>query len=148
GRGLSELEPSKLDRTPGKAMWTGDVMEDDPKPRPPWQPAPGKRFQSEGAEALTFFLFVEPFNNGARPVVQVTLRQDRPHEVGLKVFAGKGSAPMRACVLTATMGNYARLRLLWLKNEVAKSTLVWKEPRLNSWGFTAHKQWAADRLRA
>jgi hypothetical protein len=146
-RGLSELEPSKLDRTPGKAMWTGNDLEDDPKPRPPWPPAPGKIIESGGTEMLTFFLFVEPFNNGARPVVQVTLRQDRPHEVGLKVFAARGSARMKACVLTATMGNYARLRNLWLNGDIAKSSLVWKEPRLNSWGFTSHKEWGMDRLR-
>jgi hypothetical protein len=147
-RGLSELERSKLDQTPGKAMWTGKDMENDPKPRPPWQPATGKIFRSAGTEMLTFFLFVEPFDNEARPVVQVTLRQDRPHEVSLKVFAAKRSAPMRACVLTATMGNYARLRNLWLNGGVAQSALVWKEPRLNSWGFTSHKQWGMDRLRS
>jgi hypothetical protein len=147
-RGLSELEPSKLDRVPGKAMWTGDEMADDAKPKPPWQPARGKLFKSDGTELLTFFLFVEKFNNGAQPVVQVTLRQDRPHEVSLKVFAAKGSAPMKACVLTATMGNYARLRNLWLKDEVAKSTLVWQNPHLNSWGFTSHKHWDIDRLRS
>jgi len=76
------------------------------------------------------------------------LRQDRPHEVSLKVFAAKASAPMKVCVLTATMGNYARLRHLWLRGEVANSTLVWKEPRLNAWGFTAAKQWGIDRLRS
>ena len=146
-RGLSELEPSKLDHAPGKAMWTSNDREDDPRPRPPWKPASGKIRKAEGTEQLTFFLFVERFDNGARPVVQVTLRQDRPHEVSLRVFAARGSAPMKVCVLTATMGNYARLRKLWLRDEVVHSTVLWKEPRLNSWGFTSPQQWGMDRLK-
>jgi hypothetical protein len=144
-RGLSELEASRLDGTPGKAMWTADEFEADSRPRPPWQPARGA---SRGAKALTFFLFVEPFRNGARPVVQVTLRADRPREVSLKVFAAKGSAPMQACVLSATMGNYARLRRLWLKGEVVEAARLWPHFTPDAAGFTAWRQWPHDRLLA
>ena len=70
-RGLSELEASALDRVNGKAMWTGDTFEDDPKPRPPWQPARGVIGSAGGKKTLSFYLYVEPFDNGARPVVEV-----------------------------------------------------------------------------
>lgn len=147
-RGLSELEPSALDRADGKAMWTGDAPEKKPKPRRPWEPAAGREVRIGKTKALRFYVFVERFRNGARPVVQVTLRLDRPHEVGLKVFAAKGSAPMRTCILTATMGNYARLRRLWLKDRVVDSRTLWKEPRPDRWGFLPHREWQVGELRA
>ena len=102
-------------------MWTGDTLEDDPKPRPPWQPARGVVGSTGGKKTLSFYVYVEPFANGARPVVEVQLREDRPHEVAFRVFSSRGGAPMRACVLTATMGNYARLRRLWLKDRVEEA---------------------------
>ena len=145
-RGLSELEPSALDKVLGKAMWSGDAMNREPRPRKPWEPARGTIVRVDGVEALTFFVFVEPFLNGARPIVQVTLREDRPREVGFRVFAAKGSAKMRACVLTATMGNYARLRHLWLKGEVVEATKLWPAPRLNVHGFVRHRQWGLGRM--
>ena len=46
--------------------------------------------------------------------VRLTFRADRPHEVGLAAFTREDSAPLDHCVLTATMGNYARLRQLHL----------------------------------
>jgi hypothetical protein len=127
-------------------MWSGNEMEKDPKPRSPWRPASGKVARVGKTRTMTFFVFVEQFENGARPVVQVTLRQDRPHEVSFKVFAAKGSAAMKSCILTATMGNYARLRHLWLKGEVVDSRKVWKEFRPDAWGFAPARQWRLDRL--
>ena len=117
-RGLSELEPSALDRAGGKAMWTGDALEDDPKPRPPWQPARGVIGSAGGKKTLSFYLYLEPFDNGARPVVEVQLRADRTHEIAFRVHSARRGLPMRACILTATMGNYARLRRLWLKDRI------------------------------
>jgi hypothetical protein len=146
-RGYSELEASAQDRAAGKAMWTGNALERDPKPRSPWRPAPGQVTRVGWTKALTFFVFVEPFKNGARPVVQVTLRQDRPHEVSFKVFAAQGSAPMKACILTATMGNYARLRRLWLKGQVVDAGKVWNVFQPDGWGFAPARQWSIDRLR-
>jgi hypothetical protein len=147
-RGLSELEPSALDKVPGKAMWTGNALDFEPKPRNPWEPATGKLISVGRRKALTVFVFVEPFQNGARPVVQLTFRLDRPHEIGLKVFAAKGSAPMKACVLTATMGNYARLRHLWLRAQVVDSRKVWPAFQPDAWGFASARQWPLDRLLA
>jgi len=148
-RDLSELQESALDGVPGKRMWTGTEMEESPAPREPWAPAQPKFMRVGGGEAMTFFVFVEPFQNGARPIVQVILRKDRPREVSFRVFTAKGGAAMKACVLTATMGNYARLRRLWLKDEVVESTRLWPgfvpaDPRAG--GFARAKQWGVERL--
>jgi hypothetical protein len=145
-RGYSELEASARDKVAGKAMWTGNAREKEPRPRDPWRPAAGKVIRVGRTRALTFFVFVEPFQNGARPIIQVTLRQDRPREVGFKVFAAKGSVPMKACVLTATMGNYARLRRLWLKGQVIDSRKAWKEFKPDAWGFSPARQWPESRM--
>lgn len=144
-RGYSELEHSDLDDADGKAMWTGDEMADAPEPRAPWQPAAGKRFRIGQANALTFYVFVEAFKNGAHPVVQVTLRDDRPYEVSLKVFAAKDSAPMKSCVLTATMGNYQRLRKLWLKDEIQTPSKVWPDYK-DEWKFAPSRDWPLDKM--
>jgi hypothetical protein len=145
-RGLSELEPSGLDDVPGKAMWTGNTFDPAPQARNPWEPAGGKVGEVDGKPALRVFVFVEPFANGARPVLQLTFRADRPHEVSLKVFAARDSAPMKACVLTATMGNYARLRQLWLRGQVVDSRKAWPAFKPDQWGFASPRQWAADRM--
>jgi hypothetical protein len=145
-RGLSELEPSAADKTAGKAMWTGNELNLDPTQPPARVPARGKVLFLEGTQALTFFLYVEAFNNHAQPIVQITLRQDRPHEIAFKVYAAKGSAPMRSCILTATMENYARLRQLWLKDRVVESRSVWNEFNPDGWGFAPARTWTSERL--
>src|SRR5437588_195997 len=69
-RGLSELGHSNWDRTAGKALWTADTRVQESEPRKPWRPAAGTTSTLAGSRALTFFVFVEPFKNGARPVIQ------------------------------------------------------------------------------
>ena len=145
-RGFSELEPSKLDGRHGKAMWTADAFDAGEKPRPPWQPARGRITGTGKSETLAFHLFVEPFDNGSRVIVKIVLRQDRPFEVSLTTFAADGSAPMNACVLTATMGNYGRLRDLWLRDDVVRSTRLFREAKLDAHGFFPPRQWLAARM--
>jgi hypothetical protein len=145
-RCLSELEPSVLDKVPGKAMWTGNELELDPKPRKPSEPATGKVMKAGRGTVLSVFVFIEPFENGARPIVQLTFRQERRHELDLKVIAARGSAPMKSCILTATMGNYARLRHLWLRGEVVDSRKVWARFEPDRWGFAPARQWGIDRM--
>jgi hypothetical protein len=145
-RGLSELEHSNWDRVAGKAFWTGNARESAVPPDKPWHPAPGKTSMRDGSQVLTFFVFVEPFKNGARPVIQVTLRQDRPHEVGFTVWTARDSAAMKACVLTATMGNYARLRRLWLKDKVEHAATLWNPFQPDAWGFAAPRTFGLQRL--
>ncbi len=69
-------------------------------------------------EALYFYLLMEPFKNGAHPYLKVNLRDDEPGEVSLQIFNEDNSAKMERCALTATMGTYSRLRLLYVKNSV------------------------------
>jgi hypothetical protein len=148
-RGLSELERSDLDRVDGKAMWTGDAREANPRPREPWRPACGtiRAVGDAGAKELSFFVFVEPFLNGARPAVQVVLRDDRPHEVAFRAFASEGGSPMRACILTATMGNYARLRKLWLDGRVIDAATEYRDAPADAWGFAPHRHWGLGTMR-
>jgi hypothetical protein len=54
---------------------------------------------------------------------------------------------MQACVLSATMGNYARLRRLWLKDEVVDAGKLWPKYKPDNWGFAPWRQWEAKRLR-
>jgi len=146
-RGLSELEPSGLDRVRGKRMWTSNDLENDPGPALPWRPARGKFIDvGKGKKALTFFLVVERFRNGARPVIQVLLREDLPHEVGFRIFSARGGKRMKSCILTATMGNWARLRNLWLKNDVFESTHLWAGQDLNRFGFMDSRAWPLKKL--
>jgi hypothetical protein len=146
-RGLSELEFSKLDHVDGKAMWTSDTLDDDSKPRPPWHPARGVITAPGGKKVLSFYVFVEPFDNGARPIIEVRLREDRPQEITFRIFSARGGKPMRACVLTATMGNYARLRRLWLKDHIADAHALYHSARFSPEnGFADHRQWSIDAL--
>ena len=54
------------------------------------------------------------------------------------------SAPIEYCILTATMGNKARTRLLWLKNEVVSSLELY--PDYQGPDFTPHRLFALERL--
>jgi hypothetical protein len=99
-----------------------------------------------GVEALTFFLATEPFRNGARPLIQVVLRADRPREVGFRIGSAPGGARIDACVLTATMGNYGRLRRLWLRGEVVDARKLWPAFEPDRLGFAPWRAWGRDRL--
>jgi len=101
----------------------------------------------DGVQTLSFYVYAEPFGNGARPIVQVVLRQDRPHEVTFRTFVTTDSAPMDACILTATMGNYGRLRRLWLKDEIVLSTDLWPQFAPENERFAPHHQWPLEKIR-
>jgi hypothetical protein len=127
-------------------MWTADNREELGTTGDPKTPASGRIDQFDGFEALTFFIATEPFRNGARPVIQVLLRADRPREVGLRVHAAPGGTRMGSCVLSATMGNYARLRRLWLRDEVVDSRKLWPTFTPDPLGFAPWRAWDRDRL--
>jgi len=63
-------ERSRHNNVPGKRMWTTTDLEVAPKPRDPWDPAPGRIVSEGGVEMLTFYLYVEAFDRGVLPVVQ------------------------------------------------------------------------------
>jgi hypothetical protein len=144
-RGQSELEVGRVSGGPGLAMWTADTR-DGLAGGPGGRPAAGRVEHIDGAEALTIWLATEPFRNGARPVLQIVLRADRPHEVAFRVHAAPGGTPPDSCVLTATMGNYARLRRLWLRGEVVDARLVWPTFVPDPLGFAPWRAWGRDRL--
>jgi hypothetical protein len=144
-RAQSELDASARDGRPGLAFWTAYTLAEATTAKDPNAPAAGRLERVGDAEALTFFLATEPFRNGARPVIEVTLRSDRPHEVGFRIHSA-GGAQMDSCVLSATMGNYGRLRRLWLRGEVVDARKTWPAPTFDRLGFTPWRAWPAERM--
>ena len=124
--GFSELDMSQMDQGErGKRLWVeqpvGDVVLLRPSlldplggalpiPRPP------------PLEMLSVRIEVERFSvNKAHVYVVATMFSDQPRELRLAVFAHPDSAPVEELTTTATMGNYERLRLLWLKDRMVES---------------------------
>jgi hypothetical protein len=95
-------------------------------------------------EQLDVTVLVEPFDNGARVRLVVSQRSDAPDEIQFSVHADPGSPPIEYCILTATMGNLARTRLLWLKDEVPSSLRLYKQHRGE--GFAPPRTYPLDRL--
>ncbi len=83
---------------------------------------------SPGVGQLNVVLDVEKFNNGAHPWIVASIRSDQPREVIFAIHAAPDSAPIRSCILTATMGNYIRARHLWLRDRVVYSKTLWPDP--------------------
>lgn len=131
-RGYSELEHSVLDGVQGKRFRAAE-------------PFRGQVEQVHGVEELRVTVDVERFDNGAHVGVEVVFRADRPHEVGLAAMARDDSAPLDVCVLSATMGNFARLRRLHLADEVVEAAALW--PDFAGEHFTDHAAFGLDRLR-
>jgi hypothetical protein len=143
---FSEISPSRIDNKWGKFMWAGD-NENPGKFHPNaltrgtiTHPDPEK----PDVEQLSFYIFMEQFLNGAHPYLKVTIRSDRPEEMGLEIFDHEGSAAMERCALTATMGNYARVRLLYLKNQVVDSRELYNE--YDDIDFIEKQGYPADRM--
>jgi hypothetical protein len=126
--GFSELDMSQLDPGQrGKRLWvegaTQGVLESIPRPpsilellgRPPQKQAP--------LERLSVHVEVERFAvNKTHVYVILSMLSDQPDELRISVFAHDDSPPVEELTVTATMGNYERLRRLWLKNQVVVST--------------------------
>jgi hypothetical protein len=142
-RGFSELEHSELDGVQGKRFWSAD-RPDDPTPLDPTRPAQGVVSVVDGVETLTVYVLVEPFANGADVHVRVTFRADRPHEVALAAYRRTTSVELSACVLTATMGSFARLRRLRLRDREVSSAEIW--PGFAGPEFTEHAAFGLDAL--
>jgi hypothetical protein len=138
-RGFSELEQSRLDGVAGKRIWAvapAGVTTNQ---------VPGiLRPLAGGREELEVTLRLERFDNGAQVRLVVVQRSDRMDEIELAVFSEPGSEPLEYCILTATMGNMARTRQLWLKEEVASSLAVYQDYRGKD--FAPHRSYALPRL--
>lgn len=73
-------------------------------------------------ERLSVRMDVEKFTaNGAHIYLIASIDSDHPQELRLSAFTEKDSPTMDELAVTATMGNYERLRLLWLKDRVENS---------------------------
>jgi hypothetical protein len=143
-RGYSELEPSTLDPGErGKRMWAVDDP-DTSAVRARLDPDPGIVDTVDGVERLTTWVRVERFDSGADVQVRVRFRADRPHEVELAGFATSRSVPLEQLVLTATMGNWARLRRLELADSVATPSELW--PGFTGTDFAEHASFGLDEL--
>jgi hypothetical protein len=123
---FSELEMSTLDPGQrGKRMWVDPGFAGD---------AYKGKLETIHAgpvnvERLSVRIDVERYANGAHVYVIASIDSDQPDELRLSVFAENDSAPIQELTLTATMGNYERLRLLWLNDKVVSSTLLFGDYR-------------------
>ncbi len=134
-RGYSELEYSKKDNKPGKSLWSANSPSDS-VPAAPYIPASGVIGQQDGHQTLSVYIYCEEFDNGAKVYLGIRFRSDRPYEFEVSTFTQQGSAPLDNCIVTATMGNHARLRTLYLSDGQKLSTEIW--PDYTEANFTAH----------
>jgi hypothetical protein len=111
-RGFSEMERSRLDRAQGKRIWTAASTK---VPGDLARMEPGKIARlATGVEQLELTLRVEKFDSGAHVYLVVTQRSDAPDEIVLTIHRESDSKTPQYVMLSATMGNKARTRLLWL----------------------------------
>lgn len=125
---FSEISPSKVDGQLGKIMWAGD--KESYGKYYPSAITPGIIIHPDAkhpeVEELSVYVYTERFLNGAYPYFKISIRNDKPEEIGIEILNQKSSAPMERCALTATMGNYSRLRLLYLKDQIIDSRKLYK----------------------
>jgi hypothetical protein len=139
-RGLSELEKSSVDGKQGKLFRAGVLNSDKST-----LPDPGSIVDLPcEVEELAVPLSIEKFANGAHVRLLLSQRSDKPDELKLTIQAEPDSAPMASCILTATMGNKARTRLLWLKDGSISSLRIFGDYRDSH--FTRHAFFPLDRL--
>lgn len=143
-RGFSELEPSTLDPGErGKRFWSADDA-DAAERGAGDAPARGTPEVVGGVATLTVWIGVEHFDNGADVRVRVRFFADRPHEVEVAGFANAASVPLSHLILTATMGNWARLRRLHLADRVVTADELW--PDFSGTAFAEHARFPLSDL--
>lgn len=134
-RGFSELEMSKLDNVRGKRFWSSDDSICTNAP-PLFQYSSGIIENIEGVETLTLYIFSETFENGSKPYIRLRFYKDNIYEFELTTYSCSESVPLENFILTATMGNYARLRNLHLSDTIKSSLNLW--PNYDGLHFTEH----------
>jgi hypothetical protein len=118
---FSELEMSDLDPGQrGKRMWVDKETSSEDGT------ASGKletlHVGKATVERLTVRIDMERFTaNAAHVYVVASVDSDHPSELRLRNYAEADSPPIDELTVTATMGNYERLRLLWLNDQVIDS---------------------------
>ena len=142
-RGYSELERSRLDDRNGLRFWSMDDPT-DAAPRDELAPSRGAVTLVDGVEHLLVHIGVERFANGADVRLTATFRADRPHEVALAGWARPGSVALDACILSATMGNWSRLRVLRLAGRDVTAGELW--PNYRGVHFAEHASFPLEEL--
>jgi hypothetical protein len=128
---FSELEASELD--PGQ------------REKRLMLKAPPRLSSVRGIEELTVPIAVERFSaNGAHVFVTAHMFSDRPNELELSVNAYPDSAPIEELTLTATMGNFEKLRVLWVKNRPVWSDQLYADYREDN--FIEHENYMLDEM--
>lgn len=117
---FSELEQSQMDAgQQGKRMW---VESDDPSGAPPRGTLTTFHTGQATVERLSVPVEVERFSrNGAHVAVDLSMDSDHPGELRLTPHARPDSPQIEELTVTATMGNFERLRLLWLDGRTEDS---------------------------
>lgn len=143
-RGLSELEMSTLDKDKrGKRFWSSNdstaVL-----PQKEIYPARGVTEEINGEETLTVYLFSESFDNGAKVYIRVRFYESKPYEFEISTFVYEDSEKLDYFITTATMGNKARLRTLFLSDEQKSSLQIW--PEYDDVHFTEHEYFSKNEM--
>jgi hypothetical protein len=119
----SEISPSAIDGKWGKLFWASNSEADNAYN--PANPSTGvishPDLNKPEVEQLSLYVFTEQFLDKANPYLKISIRSDKPDEIGIEIYNKPNSAKMDRCALTATMGNYSRLRLLHLDKETIDS---------------------------
>lgn len=142
-RSFSELEMSKLDNKRGKRFWTANDST-TLKPAMEDRPASGIIENTTNGQRLTLFIFSEEFESGAKVYVRVRFYSEKPYEIELSTFRAPGSMDVGYFIVTATMGNFARLRNLYIEPVTLSSHQLW--PDYSGDAFTDHAHFPAGKF--
>ena len=116
---FSELEPSRLDPGQRGKRLTVLTSESPEARRGVLRTLPSR---SHPAEELTVPIEVETFSaNRAHVFLHATISSAKPDELRLTAEPWPDSPPIEELTLTATMGNFEKLRVLWLRDRVVRS---------------------------
>jgi hypothetical protein len=141
-KGYSELESSQLDSQVGKRLWVAGSSDSEAESA---RARAGQLTRmADGVEILAVSVRVEPFLNGAHVALTIEQRSDVPDEIQLTIQAEPDSAPLEYCILTATMGNKARTRHLWLRDQCVSSLSLYPDYREAQ--FTPHETFPLERF--
>lgn len=135
---FSELEESQMDPGQrGKRLWVADG------------PAAGSletlHAGHNTVERLSVPIAVERYSaNGAHVHLIAAVDSDHPDELRLSVFQDPDSPPIEELTVTATMGNYERLRQLWLRGRNIDSLQLYASYQGDA--FAEHENYPLDEM--
>lgn len=140
-RSFSELEMSEMDGVRGKRFWSAaDSISVHPQAVD--RPVQGTIQQEGDRESLTVYIFSEPFESGAQVYVRLKFYSDSPYEIEISTHTTQTSADLDYFIVTATMGNFARLRTIYLDDRQVASQELW--PAYRGDAFTDHRHFSID----